>query len=96
MELTKFVAEQGEKLKQIGFDAEDIWNAAIMTRAHPEKASLALAEFASGNPQVDLNLYRGKDEIINRFWLNPPGPRIEDLGPNEFIKFMFVLGITIE
>lgn len=95
-ELSEFISQEEGRLRNVSFDAEDIWMAAVTVGAHPEKASLALIEFISANPQVDLSLNQVQDQYINRFWLHPPSPKVEDFGPPKFIKFMFALGITIE
>ncbi len=95
-ELNEFISQEEGRLRNVGFDAEDIWNSAVLVGAHPEKASLALIEFVYANPQVDLSLYQGQGHVINRYWLHPPGPKVENFGPSKFIKFMFTLGITIE
>lgn len=97
MELTEFVSTFKERLDAIKFDAESIWNGAIVARClSPEEAAEALIEFCQQNTQVDLDLYRGTQQVINRFWLSPPGPKITNMGPGRFIILMFVLGITIE
>lgn len=93
-ELYEFISQEEERLRNAGFDAEDIWDSAVTVGAHPDKASLALIEFILANPQVDFSLRQG--QCINRFRLHPPGPKVEDLGVNKFRKFMFTLGITIE
>lgn len=95
-ELNEFILQEEGRLKNAGFEAKDIWNNAVVVGIHPEKASLALIEFVYTNPQVDLSLYRGQDQPINRYWLYPIGPKAVDLGINKFFKFMFALGITIE